>query len=438
MSSIPTTIFRFHGFAGADNPVRGSFGMQTIYFAFRNVARNRIRTIVTMGAMAFAASIMILYSSLLDGFLLTMKRNAVDISLGELQIHKKGYRDDPDLYNQVTNLPALLKNLKKSGIYGAPRLYAVGLTAAGENSSGVVIRGVYVEAEKKVTSIDKHVMKGKWLSVNFPREVVIGRKLSKNLDVGLGDEVVLLSQAADGSMANDLYRVRGILKTIGSAIDSGGFFMVEQEFRTLMLVGDGAHEIALKRIDPDISLSVAKQSVLETLKRAGEKGEVLSWRELKPVLSQLLQTTDAALLFMLLITYTAIGMVTLNAMLMSVFERMKEFGVMKALGVQPSQIIALIMTEAAIQGVGSAVIAMFAGGGISKMVEKNGIDLTGIIGNSGVSIAGIAMDPVWHGAVSAKSIGAPITVLLVVVGISVIYPAIKAAYISPVSAMRHL
>jgi ABC-type lipoprotein release transport system permease subunit len=392
-----------------------------------------------MGAMAFAASIMILYSSLLDGFLLTMKRNAVDISLGELQIHQKGYRDDPDLYSQVTNLPFLLKELEKSGIYGAPRLYAVGLTAAGENSAGVVIRGVDVDAEKKVTSIDKHVLKGNWLSPGSPREIVIGRKLSKNLGVGIGDEVVLLSQAADGSMANDLYRVRGVLKTIGSTIDSGGFFMVAGEFRTFMLVGDGAHEIALKRMDNSIPLADVKKEVEADLKRAGsQEGEVLSWRELKPVLSQLLQTTDAALLFMLLITYTAIGMVTLNAMLMSVFERMKEFGVMKALGVQPSQIIALIMTEAAIQGIGSAIVALFAGGGISKMVEKNGIDLTGIIGNSGVSIAGIAMDPVWHGAVSVKSIGAPITVLLVVVGISVIYPAIKAAYISPVSAMRHL
>jgi len=259
--------------------------------------------------------------------------------------------------------------------------------------------------------------------------VVIGRRLARTLNVGPGDELVVLSQAADGSMANDLYEVRGVLKGIGDAVDRGGVFMTEAAFRKLFVFPGGAHRIVVR--SPQKVLLAAAATEVEGL---APGLEVKTWRQLHPTLSSMMDSTSSVIYVMFSIVYLAIGILILNAMLMAVFERIREFGVIKALGVGPGGVLRLIFAESAIQ----TCVALLVGGLLSIpgswYLATEGFEITSM---AGVSISGVAFDPVWRSSISTETFTGPVIMLVVIVAIAVLYPAIKAARIRPVEAIRH-
>lgn len=405
--------------------------MRILSMASRNVIRNWRRTLVTTLAMGFAGFIMILFASLTEGLLYTSERNAVAMNLGDMQIHAEGYRDDPDLYKRIDNASDLVRKLQQAGFHAAQRVYGFGLAAAGSASAGVQLRGIDLTNEATVTQIHKHVMQGNWLADTDPKGVVIGKKLGRTLNVKPGDEVVIIGQAADGSMANDLYTVRGILKSIGEEVDRAGFFMVERAFRELMVLPQGAHEITVMRPDRSRDLESATTQVAAL----APGYETLHWRSLRPVIARILDLADAQTIIMVLITYVAVAMIVLNAMLMSVFERIRELGVMKAIGVTPWQILLLVYVETMAQVTVASIIALSSGWSVARYFQNNGIDLSAIAGST--SFGGVAIDPIWYAYVTKEAVIIPIVFLFIIAAAAVIYPAIKAAVIRPVKAIYY-
>ena len=405
--------------------------MRILTMASRNVIRNWRRTLVTTLAMGFAGFIMILFASLTEGLLYTSERNAVAMNLGDMQIHAEGYRDDPDLYKRIDNASDLVKRLQQAGFHAAQRVYGFGLAAAGSASAGVQMRGIDLTNEATVTQIHKHVMQGNWLADSDPKGVVIGKKLGRTLNVKPGDEVVIIGQATDGSMANDLYTVRGILKSIGEEVDRAGFFMVERAFRELMVLPQGAHEITVMRPDRSRDLESATTQVAAL----APGYETLHWRSLRPVIARILDLADAQTIVMVLITYVAVAMIVLNAMLMSVFERIRELGVMKAIGVTPWQILLLVYVETMAQVTVASIIALSSGWSVARYFQNNGIDLSAIAGST--SFGGVAIDPIWYAYVTKEAVIIPIVFLFIIAAVAVIYPAIKAAVIRPVKAIYY-
>jgi len=405
--------------------------MRILTMASRNVIRNWRRTLVTTLAMGFAGFIMILFASLTEGLLYTSERNAVAMNLGDMQIHAEGYRDDPDLYKRIDNASDLVKRLQQAGFHAAQRVYGFGLAAAGSASAGVQLRGIDLTNEATVTQIHKHVMQGNWLADTDPKGVVIGKKLGRTLNVKPGDEVVIIGQATDGSMANDLYTVRGILKSIGEEVDRAGFFMVERAFRELMVLPQGAHEITVMRPDRSRDLESATTQVAAL----APGYETLHWHSLRPVIARILDLADAQTIIMVLITYVAVAMIVLNAMLMSVFERIRELGVMKAIGVTPWQILLLVYVETMAQVTVASIIALSSGWSVARYFQNNGIDLSAIAGST--SFGGVAIDPIWYAYVTKEAVIIPIVFLFIIAAVAVIYPAIKAAVIRPVKAIYY-
>jgi ABC-type lipoprotein release transport system permease subunit len=405
--------------------------MKILSIASRSVFRNWRRTLVTTLAMGFAGFIMTLFAALMAGMLQTSERNAVAMNLGDIQIHAEGYRDDPDLYNRIDNAADLVKKLQQAGFHATQRIYGFGLAAAGSTSAGVQMRGVNLKNEATVTQVHKHVMQGQWLADSDPMGVVIGRKLARTLGVSPGNEVIIIGQATDGSMANDLYTVRGILKSIGEEVDRAGFFMVERSFRELMVLPEGAHEIAIMRPDRSSDLASATAQVAALARGY----ETLNWRQLQPFIARILDLADAQTIIMILITYVAVAMVILNAMLMSVFERIREFGIMKAIGVTPWQLMTLIYAETMIQVAIASSISLASGWSAAHYFQKNGIDLSAIA--SSTSFGGVAIDPIWNAHVTTEALALPIVFLFIIAAAAVIYPAIKAAVIHPVKAIHY-
>jgi len=406
--------------------------MNLLSFAYLNIRRNRHRTLVTVGAMAFAGFIMIFYASLLEGWLLGMERNAVGMELGEIQIHQPGYRHDPDLYNLINDPGKVVEQAGRLGFQAAPRLFGGGLAAAGSASAGVRLRGVDIPREKLVTEMHDHLLAGNWLEVDDPHGIVLGRKLARTIDVQLGEEVVLVSQAADGSLANDLFRVRGILKSIGEGLDRSAVLMTEAAFRSFMALPEGVHEISLKRQEVERELEISTGE----LAAAFPELEVLSWKRLQPVLARIMEMSRYSLIILLLITYAAVGILTLNAMLMSVFERIPEFGVMKALGLSAWRLFLLVTAETLILVSFAVFLAMAAGIPLSLYYETHPLDFSGLARSSS-TIAGIAFEPKWYCRVTPETVLLPVVFMYLIAALAILYPAIKAALIRPVDAIHH-
>ena len=400
-----------------------------VKMAWRNVWRNTRRSLVTMGAMTLALWVMVLYSGFVAGYLDSMEKDVIDMEVGDIQIVAPGYRDNPSIYSIIENADELLARLDEVGYRASPNLLGGGLAASGEYSAGISLRGVDPNRVKGVSRIREMLEHGQWLDPSAPKGVVIGKKLARVLNASVGAELVVLSQASDGSMANDLYTVRGILGSISDATDRTGVIMLDESFRELMVLPKGVHQITVRRPQ-----TTELPKALEVARTLAPELEVQSWRELMPTIATMLDSTKGMIGIIFAIFYLAIGILLLNAMLMAVFERIREFGVLKAVGAGPIRVFSLIITEAMIQmGLSILVGTLLALPGMWYLSEV-GINM-GSLG--GMSMSGLAMRSVWFGIYSPEIVSPAYTILIVIVTLAALYPALKAALLKPVDAMRH-
>lgn len=403
--------------------------MSTLRLAWRNVWRNSRRSVVTMAAMTLALWVMVLYSGIIEGYLHSMEATVLEQEMGDLQIFHPDYEDEPSIYNRIDDAEGILAAADAAGLSASARLLGEGLAAVGEQSAGVSLRGVDVERDRAVSTVHAAVAEGAWLDPAVPEGVVIGRRLAHTLGARPGDELIVLSQGADGSIANGLYRVRGVLKPVTDATDRGAVFLTAEAFRTLLAFDQGAHQIIVRRPE-----TVSLDSAVATMRSAAPALDVRSWRERVPVLAQMLDQARQMVSIIFFVVYLAVGILVLNATLMAVFERIRELGVMKALGAGPGRVLGLILLESAIMvglstGAGLLLAAPFA-----WYLTSAGLDMGFLAGSSAL---GVAIPARWMGIYSAASVTGPVAILGGMVMAAALIPALRAAAIDPVAAMRH-
>lgn len=404
--------------------------MKLAVMAWRNLWRYGRRTLMTVAAMTLALVTLIVWTSLVQGFLRDLETTIVEVEVGDVQVYPPDYRNSPSIFDRISAPFELVDSLGAMGFNASARLLAGGLAAAGESSAGVSIRGVEITQDARVSVVHDRLAEGSWLDAGDPAGVVIGGRLARTLDVGPNDEMVLLSQAADGSIANDLYRVRGILTPISDATDRSGVFMVRQAFLDLFALEGGAHQL-LVRTGADQPLDISADRI-----RSAVPGlEVLTWRELFPTLATMLDSVEGTMYILFMIVYLAIAILLVNATLMAVFERIKELGLLKAIGLSPTRIVGLIMWEGVFQAGLAAVSGLAIAWPLLLYFSRVGINLAALGGT--ISISGIGLDPVMRSVVNPTVVVGPLSAMFVIVFASMLYPALKAARIKPVEAMKH-
>jgi len=407
--------------------------MNILRMAWRNLWRSGRRTLVTVVAMTLALWAMVLYTSLMQGMLGDMESTLLDVELGEVQVHAEGYRNRPSIWERIEDPDALLAALDETGPRSSARLLGGALVASGDVSTGALLKGLEPVRDAQVSDVHQRLDRGEWLDSADPGGVVLGYRLARTLAVEVGDELIALSQATDGSVANDLFRVRGVLRSLSDETDRAVVFLLEEQFRSFFALEDGAHQVIVRSED-DQDLAVVADVVAAAASESAPGSEVRSWRELLPGLANLFDSAQAAVQAVAFIVYVVIAILILNAMLMAVFERIREFGVLKAIGVSPGRVLLLILVEGALQTALAIAIGLTASAPALWFVIERGIDL-GRLG--GTSLMGFSRDQTWTGALSPATIARPVAILGFIVLLAVLYPAIKAARISPVEAMHH-
>lgn len=380
--------------------------------------------------MAFALGMMIIYLSLMDGFNRSMADNAVSMQMGSIQVHAPEYLETKSVYKMMSNPGDYIRAINSQGFKAVPRLFSSGLAAKDESSAGVLIEGVDASAENWAFKMPRQLMDGKWLDSSDPKGVVIGKRLANSLSTKIGDEIVIVSQAADGSIANDLFRVRGILKSVNEITDRAGFIMPISTFRDLMVIPEGAHEIAVM-----IPAGYDLDSAIGVVKRICRGQDIRSWQLLNPALANIINLFQVVMIFLIIITFIAISIVILNAMLMAVFERIREYGMMKALGVTPFDIFYMVIIEILVQTTAAAIIGMAFGIPLAISLETYGIDLSVLV--EGGTISGIAVNIALFSYLSAFDVLTPLAALFVFSLTAGAIPAVRAARLDPVRAIHY-
>jgi ABC-type lipoprotein release transport system permease subunit len=400
-----------------------------IWISWRNLWRNRRRTAITMAAVALNTLILITTFSLTDGILDHTVKNATQLMTGEAQLHAPGYLSDRSLYKTVTGPGDILAALRERSIGAVQRVYGNGLVSRGTKSAGALFWGVEPEMEKQTLELAGHVAEGAFLDPYSRKTLVLGKKLAKSLDARVGSEIVVLVQAADGSMGNELFTVAGILKSVGGGVDRSAAIMRLEDFRELFVMSEGIHEIAA-----NTKGLIPLPELPQILSRLAPQDEVRTWRQLMPTISDMIELSAASSAVFGAIFVLAAGLGVMNTMLMATFERAHEFGLIKALGASPWIIVRDIAVEAWLLACISTLFGALFGIALSYVLETIGLDTSSLAGE--ITIGDVAFDPVWRAALSLKAVLKPVVTMWMVCVLAALYPAALSARLDPVKSMQ--
>jgi ABC-type lipoprotein release transport system permease subunit len=399
--------------------------------AWRNIWRNARRTWITVAATAMSTGLMVATYCLMDGMMAKYVMDAVDMVTGDAQVHAKGWLADRDIYKVVADPERVLRAAGSAGLGAVERSYGFGLVSNRMKSAGASFWGIDPEAEARWFTLASRVEKGAWLNARPRRGMVLGKRLAKSLDARVGSEIVAVVQASDGSMGNELFTVTGILAMAGDSIDRGAAIIHRGDLRDLFVSGR-VHEVAIaargKLDGPGVRAALAGP--------AG-RNELKTWKELNPMLSDMIEFGRASLWLFGSIFFLASALGVMNTMLMATYERVREFGILKALGTSPLRIVRDIELEALMLGLVSTAIGAAGGGLLSWYLSTHGLN-TAQWGVTPFTSGGMVFDPLWKGRLSVTAFVGPVVVMWVTCLLAALYPAVKAARIVPVKAIGHV
>ena len=406
---------------------------------WRNLWRNPRRSVLSIGAVAVAFAVLIVLAGLNKGMERQMLDNGTRLTLGHLQIHDVGYLPDRGLHDTLggtsgTDTTALLAGAEATpGVAAAtPRAFGFGLLSTGPRSAGAQLMGVDPAREARVTRLLAAVVAGTGLDGAPSKAVLLGRTLAEELGASVGDEVAVVTQAVDGSIGNELLRVQGILETGLAGLDRTLVVLRLPDLQALLALEPGRiHEVAVRVHDParaaEIARGLAARGTLPPAVRAEP------WQRLAPALVDYIALLRGWNWVMAAIVGTFAAFGVLNTMLMAVFERTREIGVLAALGVRPWQLLWMVVAESmALAAVGLSVGLGLGAAGMAYFVAY-GWDLSRW--TRGLTIAGMLLDPVLHGAWTWGTTGETALELAVIMVLAALVPAWRTARMRPVDAL---
>ncbi|KPJ70025.1 hypothetical protein AMJ44_00900 [candidate division WOR-1 bacterium DG_54_3] len=403
--------------------------MLIIKMAFRNIFRQRRRTILTGLSMLVGFTLAVIFIGWGDGTYNNIIDEFTRNRLGHIQIHEKTYLDRPSLYKTIQESDDLANILDSTkGIESwTPRLFSAGLVSVGEKTAGVQILGIDPIREDQTTQFDKKILQGRNFSRIPSKEAIIGKGLAQILKAELDDEIVIISQAADGSIANDLYTIIGISSSGDDISDRSSFYLHLREAQELLVLDGRIHEIALlvKKLN-----HVLKTNNLLASEINNPDLSVSPWQVFAKAFYDAMQADKAGSYVMLIIIVFIVAVGVLNTVLMSVLERQREYGVMKAIGTKPKQIIKLVVIEVTILAIICIILGSGLGYGANTFLSKHGIKF-----GEGITYGGMKFETM-KAEINLRSFLIPAVTVILCAALVSLLPAIKAARTEPAKTMR--
>ena len=396
--------------------------------AWRNLWRNYRRTLIMLLAIVLGVWAMIFMTALLRGMVDDMVKQGVNSLPGHVQVHAKAYRDDPSVMH---SLPApdqaLLDVLNSEQVMAwSSRIKVPAMISSEYDNAGVSLIGIDPEGELALGFKADDIIEGRFLNATDDKGIVVGRKLLHRLESRLGKRIVVMSQDPENAIAERGFRIVGVFKAELENLEESIVYASRDVVQSMLGMGTGVSEIAILGFDyrdPDEITSSIRPV-------APDGSEVLSWMELDPYLGTMMRVMNGFVLVWMVVIFLALSFGLVNTLMMAVFERVREIGLMRALGMRPSAIVYQILVESIMLLVLGLVIGNLVAI-VTIALLKDGIDISAVAEGMEMMGASSMLYPVlqWADLMLANAV-------VIVLGIiTSLLPAWRAAQYRPVEAL---
>ena len=399
--------------------------------AWKNVWRSKGRSLVVIGSIVVGISALLFGNGFMNGFMVGYMADAINFDISNVQIHNPEYKVDFDIKYHIPDGKAKAKEVANwEGVKATTtRTIVNGMIASSRKASGIQIRGIDLENEAKVTSLDSIVVEGEYFEGIKRNPILIGEKLARELKVKVRSKVVLTFNDGNGDITSAAFRIVGIVKSSNLKINEGYAFVNQSDLFRILEIGEEVHEIAVL-MHPQTDENI----LLSKYRKMYEADLAETWKEIAPELA-FMQDMYGSMLFILLgIIMTALAFGIVNTMLMAVLERMREIGMLMAIGMSKARVFLMVMIETIYLSLVGAPIGLFVGYLIVAYYANTGVDLTNYsegleaFGYASILYPYLEQDVYW-----IVTIGVIITAI-----IGAIYPAWKAIKLNPVEALHKI
>ena len=402
--------------------------------AWRNVWRNPRRSIITILAIAFATVLLIFMFSFQLGVFETLIDVTVRMHTGHIQVQAKGYQDKRDMSLVVPDPEAVGKILAATPNVAAftMRTNAFSLVSSRERTYGALIIGIDPEREGKVSTIKRLVREGSYLAAGDTNRALVGKLLAKNLRVGVGDELTIIGQGQDGSIAATVVTVKGIFSTGTNEFDRATINIPLPFFQEVYSMGSSVHEVvavgasldAVPRMEASLRTDVARTPF-------GGELIVLDWKDLMPGIVDTIKMKLIGGFIMYLILIAVVAFSILNTFLMAIFERTKEFGVILSIGSTPGRLSRIILAESLCITAMGLLFGIIGGSLITLYFQSHGIVISGMEDY----VRQFGLSERFYPRLSPLSVAVGAGIVVVITSLVALWPSLRVWRLRPLKAM---
>lgn len=400
-----------------------------LFFAWRNILRNKRRAFLTCLVIGTGLWCLILQDAFFLGMMENLTLRATETFMGEGQIHAKGFRSTGEVEKTVVGLDEVKRSLENSQDIASYslRVKAPCMLNAPKNIIPITLYGIDIEKEKELSRISSAVFKGEVLTTSNKSGILLGYKMADFLEVDIGDRIVAtVAQAHTGEITQELLRVCGIFAFEDSKLDKKIAFVHLEKSQKMLNLSNAVHEIVFKFYDREVASS-PDFKVWGEIKSEGN--ETCFWKDLFPSIRALIGMADIATYITGGILFLLVVFIIMNSLFMSLFERMQEFGILKALGTKSSSLFALIILESGVL----AVLSLFFGI-VLTIISAIVLSVTGI-DYSGIRVGDLTIsEPIYPLFIWQHFVTFPFFVFIFTL-FSASIPAISVTRASPIQAL---
>ncbi|MBT4711174.1 MAG: ABC transporter permease [Alphaproteobacteria bacterium] len=404
--------------------------------AWRNVVRNKRRSLITVLSVAIGLFALLFIWGFNDGSHNNMMANFRALMTGSFQVHQADFFDHPKLETNIADQTVLLAALESAGIDAwTTRLSSFALSAGEETSTGMLLLGLDPVREPLVTTLNQKVSVGRFLEPGDEYTAVIGAKGADKLGLGLGDDIILLTQDRRGTLTADKFEIVGLIKS-GDPIIDQALVMVPLESAQELLVMEGRITDLVAQVPESELHEIAAELrlVLEP-----EDLALLEWEEINPIIRQMVNLDNGFMYIFIGIVVLIVISGVINTVLVSMLQRTREFGVLMAMGTSTGAIGAVVLIEAIFLGILGTAVGTAGGLALVWWFGRTGIDLSAMMDPELVEIMGeFYLDTTIFAEIDTNHLLITVVGLLAATIVSAFYPAWRAMKLEPVEAIRHV
>lgn len=398
--------------------------------AWRNIWRNKTRSLVIMLSVAIGLLAGIGVLALYKGMMNSRVRTVIDAEASHLQIHNPEFKNDYDpsyIINYPDEVLKKIQSVQEVKLL-APRTVAQGMLVTTTGSAGVQINGVIPDVEYKVSHLKQKIITGEGFHADKKNEMVIGKKLADKMKLKQGSKIVLTFTDTADNIVSSAFRVSSIYQSANTAFDEMNVYVLASTINELLLTGNSCHEIAIL-LNNDNDLDKVQQQLKEEFPSL----LVESWKEISPETELMVKTVDEYSYIIIIIILIALAFGILNTMLMSVLERTREIGMMVALGTSRIRIFLLIFFETIFLTIAGTPVGLLTAYFITNHYQKRGLDLSGMGKDM---MASFGFSTMIYPSFPWEKLAAIIIMVVGTALLSCLIPAMKALRLQPVEALR--